>query len=193
MRSQGEKHQICTANCNSRQAILIFDTYPYHHISVYMYILYILICIFKYQSQYLASSYLPISDIFDDDFIKQIPYIPASRILDPMGSAEDSQWCGEIREPTDVSRPTPKKNATSTYQTWVCVKMRLILANANQWPSNLCPIFPEFWVPYFQSKPKINDSPRPIQPGIRQETGRWIWNPLALKKSLLFFKSPLYS
>ena len=45
MRSQGEKHQICTANCNSRQAILIFDTYPYHHISVYMYILYILICI----------------------------------------------------------------------------------------------------------------------------------------------------
>ena len=66
--------------------------------------------------------------------------------------------------------------------------MGLILANANQWPSDLCPIFPEFGVPYFQSKPKINDSPRPIQPGIRQETGRWIWKPSGTKKEFAIFQ-----
>ena len=49
---------------------------------------------------------------------------------------------------------------------WLCVKMGHIAMPINDHP--ICGIFPEFGVPYFQSKPKINDSPRPIQPGIRQ-------------------------
>ena len=99
---------------------------------------------------------------------------------------EDSQWCGELREPTDVWRPT-----SQTYHLALCENGAYCYAN--QWPSDLWD-FSRIWGSLFSVKAQ-NQWQSAANPTWHStvETGRWIFSTnQALKKSSLFFKSPIY-